>query len=317
MPLCSIIIPVYNLAAITRQCLDHLFANPPEGCDLEVIVVDDGSRDSTREMLAGYGDRIRVVTHPQNQGFSHACNDGAEAATGMHLVFLNNDTVPMPGWLDALVRHAGAHPSSAVVGAKLLYSDGTVQHAGMAIDHDREPRHIYVGFPGDHPAVNKSRRFQMVTGGCFLVTREAFVRAKGFDTSFVNGYEDVDLCLRLGEMGYEVHYCHESVLFHLESISEGRGDHNGPNKRLFLERWKHRVRVDDWLYYLDDGLIQITYTPSCPLEIAISPLLGVLDKEARHSESDRLLALRSEQVRDLLRENIGFRIKAGTNVLSA
>ena len=102
-----------------------------------------------------------------------------------------------------------------------------------------------------------------------------------------------------------------------DAISDGRGDHNGPNKRLYFERWKHRVRVDDWLYYLDDGLIRIDYTPSCPLEVSISPLLGVLDKEARHSESDRLLALRSEQVRDLLRENIGFRIKAGVSALSA
>lgn len=309
MPLCSVIIPVYNLAAVTRRCLDQLLAGPAGRSDFEVIVADDGSRDSTPQVLAGYEDRIRVVTHAKNAGFSTTCNDGAAIAGGRYLVFLNNDTVPLPGWLDALVDHAEANPSAAIVGSKLLYPDGSIQHAGMVFDADRHPRHIYVGFPSDHPAVNKSRRFQVVTGGCFLVTREAFDRANGFDTAFVNGFEDVDLCLRLGELGYEVRYCHESVLFHLESISEGRSLHDDRNHRLYVTRWRDRVQVDDWRYYIDDGLIRVTYPASCPLRFEIAPILGVVDQEGRHSEGDRLLALRSNQVRDLLKENIGMMVK--------
>jgi GT2 family glycosyltransferase len=309
VPLCSIIIPVYNLAAVTCRCLDQLLAYPPEGCDREVIVVDDGSRDSTAEALARYGDRVRVVTHARNLGFATACNDGAAAAGGDSLVFLNNDTVPTAGWLDALVRYAGDRPRVGVVGSKLLYPDGSVQHAGMVFDADRHPRHIYVGFPDDHPAVNKSRRFQSVTGGCFLATREAFDGAGGFDASFTNGFEDVDFCLRLGTLGFEVHYCHESVLFHLESISDGRGSHSIRNLQPYRERWADRVESDDVRYYVEDGLLRVDYSPMCPLRIRIDPLLGVLDEEGRRGEADRLLALRSEQVRDLLRENISLMVQ--------
>src|SRR5207302_5123515 len=117
------------------------------------------------------------------------------------------DTVPWSGWLDALVRYAESHPQAGLVGSKMLYPDGTIQHAGIVIDQDGHPRHIYVGFPGDHPAVNKSRRMQMVTGGCFLIHREAFERAGRFDTAYQNGFEDVDLCLKVRDLGYEVHYC--------------------------------------------------------------------------------------------------------------
>jgi GT2 family glycosyltransferase len=309
VPRCSIVIPVYNLAAVTRRCLDHLLAEPAAAVDREIIVVDDASRDTTAALLASYGNRIRVVTHAQNAGFAVACNDGAAIAEGRDLVFLNNDTVPLPGWLDALAGYADAHPRAAVVGAKLLYPDSTIQHAGMAIDGNRHPRHIYVGFPADHPAVNKSRRFQIVTGGCFLIRREAFAQAGGFDTAYLNGFEDVDLCLRLGELGHEVHYCHESVLFHLESVSEGRRDRDDRNHRLYRARWEDRVEVDDWRYYLEDGLLRIDYPASCPIRFHVAPLLGIVDDEGRQNESDRLLNVRARQVRDLLKETIALQVR--------
>jgi len=314
MPSCSIIIPVYNLAALTRQCLDHLLHKSPLPDDVEVVVVDDGSRDETPKCLAEFEGRIRVVTHPRNLGYATACNDGAAVATGDQFVFLNNDTIPVEGWLAALTRYASAHPGVGAVGSKLLYPDGTIQHAGIAFDQDRQPRHIYVGFPGDHPAVNKPRRMQMVTGGCVLIPREVFQRAGGFDASYVNGFEDVDLCLTIGAMGLEVHYLPESVLFHLESVSERPVDHDSANRRLFLDRWKDRVVVDDWRYYLEDGLIRIIYpgTAYCPLTVSIAPILGLADEKARALETNRLLHRRSEQVRTLLKDNISLRLNALT-----
>src|SRR6185436_7435266 len=113
----------------------------------------------------------------------------------------------------------------------------TVQHAGVVIDPERNPRHIYTGFPADDPAVNKSRRFQAVTFACALVRRDIFEEAGMLDTAFRNDLEDVDFCLRLGEAGHEVHYCHESVLYHLESVSRGkRSDETEQNIRLFRSR---------------------------------------------------------------------------------
>jgi GT2 family glycosyltransferase/SAM-dependent methyltransferase len=304
VPRCSIIIPVHNHAALTRQCLDTLLGAPAMSAGVEIIVVDDASNDTTRELLAGYGNRIRTVRHATNTGFGRACNDGAAIASASdYLVFLNNDTIPGDGWLDALVRHADTHPAAAVVGAKLLFPNGTIQHAGVVICQDRYPRHIYAGFPADHPAVSKSRRFQAVTAACALVRRQAFEEAGGFDASFVNGYEDVDLCLRLGAAGHDILYCHESVLCHLESLSRAtRTAEYRHNDALYLARWADRVRPDDLDYYVEDGLLKIAYWDFYPLHLEVSPFLGVVG-EGDRAQTDRLLAVRAHQVFGLLREN--------------
>jgi GT2 family glycosyltransferase len=309
-PRCSIVIPVHNRAALTRQCLNTLLATPPATVDWEIIVVDDASTDNTQALLARYDDRIRVVTHTTNTGFSGACNDGAALATGEYLVFLNNDTVPQPGWLDALVRYAETHPRAAVVGSKLLFPDGTIQHAGVVVCQDRNPRHVYAGFPGDHPAVNKSRRFQIVTGACMLIRKALFEEVNGFDTAFVNGYEDVDLCLRLGELGQEIHYCHESVLYHLESVSrDHRGEEERRNGLLMSSRWAKRVRPDDLQYYADDGLLGVNYHLLFPVDFKLSPLLGLVDGSERDQFADRLLSARAQQVNDLLKDNIRLNLR--------
>lgn len=317
MPDCSIVIPVHGLAEVTRQCLDRLLGELPRSRDPEIIVVDDASRDGTLAMLAEYGSAIRVVAHAENRGFSHACNSGAEVASGRRLVFLNNDTIPLAGWLDALVHHAETHPQAAIVGSKLLYPDGTIQHAGMVFDADRHPRHIYLGFRGDHPAVNRSRPYRMVTGACMLIARATFEAAGGFDTAFVNGYEDVDLCLRVGAFGREVHYCHESVLIHLESVSDGRTARDSSNHDLFRRRWGAKVAPDDLLYYQQDGLLRFHYRGVSPMALTVAPELGVIDDEARRTPADRLLATRADQVRALLKETITLRVHGAPGVRSA
>jgi GT2 family glycosyltransferase len=303
LPLCSIIIPVYNRSSVTRQCLNVLMSQRPE-TPTEIIVVDDGSRDRTARLLETYGDQIRVVTHEVNAGFATACNDGAATAAGDYLVFLNNDTLPQPGWLDALMRYADAHPQAGVVGSKLLYPNDTVQHAGIVVCQDRFTRGIYTGFPSDHPAVNISRRFRAVTGACMLVRRSAFEEAGGFDTAFKNAYEDHDLCLRLGDLGYEVHYCHESVLYHFESVTRaGRHDDFDRATEVFRARWFDRLEQDDLAYYLEDSLLQVTYGHSFPIHVTCSPLLAVIGGEERDRQADRLLERRSHQVAQLLNEN--------------
>ncbi len=307
----SIIIPVYNQDALTKSCLDTLLGSSYRVAPPEIIVVDDGSAEATGRLLAGYGERIRVVRHEQNRGFATSCNDGVAVARGRHLVFLNNDTIPLAGWLDALTDHVEAHPEAALVGSKLLFSNGTIQHCGMAICADRHPRHLYIGFPADHPAVNRSRQFQIVTGACFLIRREVFEALSGFDTAFLNSFEDVDLCLRVGALGHEVHYCHESELYHLESMTEGRTNHDSQNARLYRARWADRVRPDDWLYYLEDGLIRVDYGGHTPLTFTFSPLLGItLDRDGIADEAERLLALRAQQVNLYLRENLMLKLAA-------
>jgi GT2 family glycosyltransferase len=301
-PLCSIIIPVHNQSALTRQCLDSVLGTKPRAT-YEIIVIDDASTDGTVALLAGYADSVRTITHRENTGFATACNDGATAAEGEYLVFLNNDTIAQPGWLDTLVDYAERNPPASVVGSKLLFPNDTVQHAGVVIGQDGYPRHLYAGFPANHPAVNKSRPFQAVTAACMLVRRGPFEKAGGFDSAYHNDLEDLDLCLRLREAGHEVHYCHESVLYHLESVSR-EVKYTTESARLYRTQWGDRVERDDFEYYLEDGLLRAAYRAVYPFKLEISPLLAFIDTDDRLKETERLLDERSGQVLQLLKETV-------------
>lgn len=323
MPDVSIIIPAFNRASVTRQCLDTLLSARGLEEHAEIIVVDDASQDLTARILASYAPRVKVVTHQSNSGFATACNDGALAASGRHLVFLNNDTMPQPGWLEHLVTYAEQHPAAAIVGSKLLYRDGTVQHAGVAIAQNGFPTHIYGGFPGDHPAVNKSRRFAAVTAASMLVRRHVFEEAHGFDAAYVNGYEDVDLCLRVGALGYEVHYCHESVAWHLEALSrKPHGDQiatsgaDEQNVALFAATWARRVPSDEVRYYEADQLLAFKPYYPYPLGISVSPHLA-FHEDGEYAEAvDQLIHRRAMQAHELMAENTRLRTQLDELVLA-
>lgn len=325
-PECSIIIPVFNRASLTRQCVNLLLSERRTATSAELIVVDDGSRDLTPRMLAGYGDRIQVVTHQANGGFATACNDGAMVARGEFLVLLNNDTIPQRGWLDALVACARAQPRAGIIGSKLLFPDDTIQHAGVVFASNGFPLHLYYGFPAAHPAVNKHRRFKAVTGACLLIRRDLFERLGGLDPAFHNVYEDVDLCLRAAEQGSEIHYCPESVLYHLQSAT--RSPESSPesspvssqphspfsglhhNETYFLRRWATRVKSDELDYYVEDGLLALKPDVRYPRELTVSPLVARFDgQDARAAQADRLVVTRAKQVEELLADNIRLRLR--------
>jgi GT2 family glycosyltransferase len=311
LPRCAVVIPTFNGAHLLGTCLESLFSHPPERCEMEVVVVDDASGDGTVERFADHEPPLTIVAHDENLGFAFSCNDGAAAVGEVdYLVFLNNDTVALAGWLDALVDEITAAPELGAVGSKLLYPDGTVQHAGVVIGQDRWPHHIYAGFPGEHPAVQRPRRFAAVTAACMLIRRESFEALGGFDTAYINGYEDVDLCLRLAEeRGEEVGYCARSVLYHLESVTRWADDTRSEgvehNSRRFGERWHHRIEPDDFVHYVADGLIRVQYNATFPLNLWISPLLAAVHREVGPDDSlERLLTTRTEQVFELQAERI-------------
>lgn len=302
----TIIIPVFNHERMTFQCLQSLLGTIAD--DVEVIVVNDASTDATAQMLAGFGQRIRVVKHSVNKGFAKSCNDGAAAATARdYLVFLNNDTIPRPGWLKNIVNYADTQSKAAIVGVKLVYPDNTIQHAGVAICQDSYPRHIYTGFPAHHPAVSTSRRFQIVTGACMLVRRKVFETSGGFDPKFRNGFEDVDFCLRCGERGLEIHYCADSVVQHLESVSPGRHKHNRQNVALYRKRWLARVQPDEFHFYAADGLLAAHHEGRYPFELEVAPELATMSAK-RGAEAERKLRQQSRQIADLQRENTRMRL---------
>ncbi|MGE3979361.1 MAG: glycosyltransferase [Nitrospira sp.] len=235
---CSIVMPVWNRVELTKDCLTAL-AGLKDQPEYELIIVDNGSTDGTTDFLRQLSGDVRIIVNEENLGFAKACNQGAAAAWGKYLVFLNNDTIPQPGWLAALAAEVDGHAEVGIVGSKLLYPDGTVQHAGVVRDCARRlPYHIYKGFAASHPAVNQRREFQIVTAACLLIRRALFEEVGGFDEGYVNGFEDVDLCLKVRERGYVVVYQPRSVVVHLESQTPGRKTHDDVNATRFLDRWK-------------------------------------------------------------------------------
>ena len=148
------------------------------------------------------------------------------------------------------------HPDVAIVGSKLLYPDGTIQHAGVVFSKNGLiPYHVFRGAPGDLHAANLRRAFQVVTAACMLIRREEFQAVSGFDEIYKNGFEDVDLCLKVGKRGKQIIYRPQSVLYHLEHQTPGRKDpeserHNG---KVLMERWASSIVVDEDLYIVPEG----------------------------------------------------------------
>lgn len=299
----SIIIPTQGHGGMTDHCVNSLLETLDQRSNVEIIVVDDASPEPI--VLPSEADpRVTVIRSETNLGFAGACNLGAAQSQAPFVVFLNNDTTPQAGWLDSMMACAESDTAIAIVGARLLYRDGTVQHAGIAFSQrDGEPRHIYRGFPGEHPAVLRDRDFQAVTGACFLVRREAFNNLGGFDTAFTNGHEDIDFCLRARGQGLRTRYCGTAVVVHLESVSR-RTDDEEPdsNRSVFDARWGCNIVRDELQVYADDGLLRMDSDDVYPLQISCAVELAIGTKVTSDVELARLLSIRSRQVFDLEKE---------------
>jgi GT2 family glycosyltransferase len=245
----SIVIPLWNNVAYTHACLVRLAAVSPAGT-FEVVLVDNGSTDGTAELLAALSGDVRIVRNERNLGFSRACNQGAEVATGRHLVFLNNDTEPHPGWLEPLVEVLDSEPDVGVVGSKLLFPNGLVQHAGVWMVGDGSGQYLhgyhrlYLAVPDD-PAVEQRCDVQVVTGAALAIRTDLFRELGGFDEGYWNGNEDVDLCLKVREAGLRVVYEPRSCLTHHESVSgPERFSRTSDNVVRLSERWSSRTALD-------------------------------------------------------------------------
>lgn len=167
------------------------------------------------------------------RGFARTCNLGARDAIGDVLVFLNNDTIPQRGWLEPLVAKA----SEGIAGSLLRYPDGRIQHAGVRVGYEGEIVTAW-NILDDMP----SGEVDAVTGACLAIERDRFFELGGFDEGFVNGYEDVDLCLRHRALGGKCWFVAESSVIHLESQSgSARWTHVAQNVRRLHERWNGKL----------------------------------------------------------------------------
>lgn len=254
-PIYSIIIPLYRNLDYLRFQLGS-FAVDGDMARAELIFVLDSpeQRADLVHFLSGlhqlYAMPMTILVMSANFGYAAANNAGAEIARGRYLVLLNSDVVPEePGWLRRLAAPLARSKRIAATGARLLFDDHSLQHAGMRFARDSGGHwlnlHYFKGAPRDFAPALESRAVPAVTGAALLVRRQAFLDVGGFTEDYIIGdYEDSDLCLKLREAGSEIHYCPDAVLFHFERKSINR--HAGYQRSVagLYNRWLAGQRWD-------------------------------------------------------------------------
>jgi O-antigen biosynthesis protein len=227
----SLIIPLYQRIDFVEHQMAQWCRDPYiSTCDL-IYVLDspeqaEGLLWHVDQLFALYGVPFRVVILERNVGYANANNAGASLAVGRMLLLLNSDVIPdKPGWLAELVDRFDSTPDVGAMGPKLVYEDGSIQHAGMYFERPNgtvlwENRHYYKGLHRTFPAANISRAVPAVTGACLLMARALWDEIGGLRGTYVQGdYEDSDLCLRLAAIGFSTWYVADIELFHLEGQS--------------------------------------------------------------------------------------------------
>ena len=257
-PLVSIIIPLYRRLDFLKIQLATM-ANDPAIKQCEIIYVLDSpeQEEELRSFLQHhcilYQLAVTLVVMKRNSGYAAANNAGASQARGKYLVLLNSDVfAKTKGWVLKMADFYAGSPQIGILGAKLVYEDESLQHAGMFFAQTTFPfpitLHYYKGLPGNYTPAQKTRPVPAVTGACLMIRKELYDEVGGLTTDYIIGdFEDSDLCLKCARLGYESWYFADATLYHLERQSVFLNTvYNGSlawrlNGRLHQERWGEEI----------------------------------------------------------------------------
>jgi O-antigen biosynthesis protein len=271
-PVTSVVVPLYRVLDFLRFQIAAFAVDPAlQGVELIYVLDSPEQRHEVEHLLLGlhalYALPMILLVMSRNYGFSAACNAGAQAARGEFVLFLNSDVIPdRPGWLEPLQAVLAADADVAAVGPKLLFDDHSLQHAGMYFGRDLRGEwmnlHYHKGLPRDFAPANVARKVPAVTGAALLVRHGVFMAVGGFSESYIIGdYEDSDLCLKLRDAGWDIHYQPQAELFHLERQSIQRHDGYMRGIACLYNRRLHALRWSELMTTLCPGAGMTTLCP--------------------------------------------------------
>lgn len=265
-PRVSVILPNRDSYPLIARILADL-ETKTDYPDLEIIVIDNGSTDPrVLDLYRAYAARhpaTIIAIEPEPFNFSRSINKGVSRATGELVLLLNNDIeVIEPGWL-AEMASCFAYPGTGIVGARLLYPNQTIQHAGVIIGLGGLAGHWFGGkppeFPGPMGRLHVRQSLSAVTGACMLVSRACLDATGRFDEEeFAIAYNDIDFCLRAGQRGYRVVWTPFATLVHHESASRGSDD--TPQNIARFKREQGRLDARHFTKEFDDPAFNPWYT---------------------------------------------------------
>jgi GT2 family glycosyltransferase len=246
----SIVIPAYNNLVLTMTCVLSILESHTK-YSYEIIVGDDLSSDATHEVCRAIGGRVIIVHHDTNLGFLGNCNACAKLAKGRYIIFLNNDTLTLPEWLDELIGALEDNEHAGLAGSKLLNADGTLQEAGGILWNDGSAWNFGRNSDPSLPEFNYLKDVDYASGASIALPSELFRALAGFDPVFTPAYcEDSDLAFRVRRAGWRTIYVPHSEVVHHEGKSMGRDTNIGlkayqiVNQSTLLARWRDILHAD-------------------------------------------------------------------------
>ena len=239
----SFIIPLFNNIEATKEMFATLIPSIPECIDKEIIFVDDFSTDSTKLWLSNLNlDFIIKIYNNKNLGFAVSNNIAAKLASGRIIIFLNNDLIFQNGWLEPMIEIFNLKELNAGVVGNLQYrvSDGSLDHAGVFVSEVGKITHVT-----QIESQSSYLKSFAVSAACCAILRSDFETIGGFDESFINGGEDIDLCLEIKKTGKKIYTSMLSKVFHHVSLTRSiTSIQNEKNSRHLLYKWRKEIKSE-------------------------------------------------------------------------